>query len=203
MKKTQIKVKVLIDNGHGIGCVNGSPDGSLKEWTWTREVAPQVVARLKEKGYDAELLTPEKQDISINTRVARVNRFCARLGADNVIVISIHADAKGTGKKWHNDAYGWSCLVADTASAKSRKLANCLFDAAAAEGRHMRQPNDWIKYWERDNVGILTRTKCPAVLTESGFMTHINESVWLKSKEGIKTCVGIHVNGIIQYLEAL
>ena len=193
-------MKILIDNGHGQGCVNGSPDGRLKEWSWTREVASEVHSQLLSLGYDVSLLTPEKRDIPINTRVARVNKLCHLYGEDNVIVVSIHADAKGNGKKWQ-DAHGWSCLVADTASAKSRQLANCLYDAAAAEGRNMRKPTQWQKYWERDNVGILKRTLCPAVLTESGYMTNEQECEWLLSDEGKMTAVRIHVEGIIKFLE--
>lgn len=193
-------MKIGIDNGHGAGCQNGSPDGRLKEWSWAREVASEVYAQLKSLGYDVTMITPEQKDISINTRVARVNKLCHLYGPENVIVVSIHADAKGNGKKWQ-DAYGWSCLVADTASAKSRQLANCLFDVAKAEGRRMRQPTQWQKYWERDNVGILTRTLCPAVLTESGYMTHIEECEWLLSDEGKRTAARIHVDGIVRFLE--
>ena len=191
-------MKIGIDNGHGQGCANGSPDGRLKEWSWAREVASEVYSQLKALGYDVTLITPEQRDIPINTRVARVNKLCHLYGKENVLVVSIHADAQRYGKR---DAYGWSCLVADTASAKSRQLANCLYDAAAAEGRNMRRPTQWQKYWERDNVGILTRTLCPAVLTESGFMTNEMECEWLLSDEGKRTAARIHVEGIIKFLE--
>lgn len=191
---------VMIDPGHGIGCANGSPDGRLKEWSWAREVASEVYAQLKSLGYNVSMVTPEPNDIPINTRVARVNKMCHLYGPENVIVVSIHADAKGNGKKWY-DAHGWSCLVADTASAKSRQLANFLYDEAAAAGRNMRRPTQWQKYWERDNVGILKRTLCPAVLTESGFMTNEAECEWLLSDEGKRTAARIHVDGIIRFLE--
>lgn len=196
-------MKIGIDNGHGIGCPNGSPDKRLKEYSWTRIIASEVASQLLSLGYDVSLITPEKEDISINTRVSRVNKLCHIYGAQNVLVVSIHADAKGNGKNWKNDAKGWSALVADTASANSRKLANCLFAEAEKAGRTMRRPKPSQNYWERDNVGILNRTLCPAVLTESGFMTNKEECDWLLSDEGIKTCVKVHVDGIINYIRDL
>ena len=196
-------MKIAIDNGHGIGCPNGSPDKMLMEYLFTRAVSSEVASQLISLGYDVTLITPELQDISINTRVARVNKLCHIYGTQNVFVVSIHADAKGNGKKWRNDAKGWSVLVADTASANSRKLANCLFAEAEKAGRTMRRPKPTQNYWERDNVGILKRTLCPAVLTESGFMTNKEECEWLLSEEGIKTCAKIHVDGIINYINNL
>lgn len=189
-----------IDNGHGIGCPNGSPDGRLKEWSWAREIASEVYAQLKSLGYDVTMITPEQRNVPINTRVARVNKLCHLYGEENVLVVSIHADAQGNGSRWR-DAYGWSAHVADTASAKSRQLANCLFDVAMAEGRLVRKPTQWQKYWERNDVGILTRTLCPAVLTESGFMTNAEECEWLLSDEGKRTAARIHVDGIVRFLE--
>ena len=49
-------MKILIDNGHGVTTKGKrSPDGSLLEWAWTREIARHVVAKLNELGYDSKL----------------------------------------------------------------------------------------------------------------------------------------------------
>ena len=68
-------MKILIDNGHGIDTPGKrSPDGSLREYAYNREIAAVIVAKLKEMGFDAELLVTEIEDISLKERVARVNK---------------------------------------------------------------------------------------------------------------------------------
>ena len=66
MKKNMI---ILIDNGHGIETIcNGSPDGRLREYKYAREIAAEVVKRLKTMDYNAQLLVTEEKDISLGTR---------------------------------------------------------------------------------------------------------------------------------------
>ena len=48
-------MKILIDNGHGENTTGKcSPDGRLKEWAYTREIADRVVAGLRQRGEEAE-----------------------------------------------------------------------------------------------------------------------------------------------------
>ena len=67
-------MKILIDNGHGLNTPGKrSPDGQFLEAIYNREIAKRIVAELQNKGYDAELLVPEEEDISLNERVRRTN----------------------------------------------------------------------------------------------------------------------------------
>ena len=84
-------MKILIDNGHGIQTKGKrSPDGKFLEYAYTREIARQVVTELKNKGYDAELLVPEDDDIPLPERVRRTNAHCQSLGKANVILRKSH-----------------------------------------------------------------------------------------------------------------
>ena len=57
-------MKIFIDNGHGLMTAGKrSPDGQFREPFYNREIARQVVADLRERGLDAELLVPEDDDI--------------------------------------------------------------------------------------------------------------------------------------------
>ena len=48
-------MKVLIDNGHGENTKGKrSPDGKLREYAWTREIADMLVLELGKMGIDAE-----------------------------------------------------------------------------------------------------------------------------------------------------
>ena len=59
-------MKILIDNGHGI-LTKGkrSPDGTLLEYAYTRELVRQIVTIFKSRGNDSELLVPEDDDIPL------------------------------------------------------------------------------------------------------------------------------------------
>ena len=122
-------MKILINNGHGLNTPGKrSPDGQFLEAIYNREIAKRIVAELQNKGYDAELLVPEEEDIPLKERVRRVNAHCQSLGKSNVILISIHVNAAGNGSKWMN-ATGWSVYTCKGRTA-SDKLAECLCESA-------------------------------------------------------------------------
>ena len=104
-------MKILIDNGHGVNTSGKqSPDGRLREYAYAREIAKRVENCLKCRGYDAERIVTEEEDISLSTRCKRVNDVCRKLGSKNVMVVSIHNNAAGGDGKWH-DARGFSAHV--------------------------------------------------------------------------------------------
>ena len=54
-------MKILIDNGHGSNTPGKcSPDGRLREYSYTREIAGRVVFELRKLGIDAELVVKEE-----------------------------------------------------------------------------------------------------------------------------------------------
>ena len=159
---------VLIDNGHGRETKGKcSPDQRLREWKYTREIAKEVVVRLSQHGVNAQLLTPEDEDISIAERCRRANNIYRHFGKD-VLLVSIHCNAKGADGQWH-EARGWQACVSMNASARSKQLASYLFDAAQTQGLKMRSPRPNQKWWQQ-NLAICRDTMCPAVLTENLFM---------------------------------
>ena len=54
--------------------------------------------------------------------------YCRRLGKDNVLHISIHANAAGRGDRWY-DATGW-CAYTTRGDTRTDTLATCLYQAA-------------------------------------------------------------------------
>ena len=193
---------ILIDNGHGENTAGKrSPDWRLLEWKYSREIAAEVVKRLKTMDYNAQQLVTEENDISLGTRCKRVNDICKHFGASNVLVVSVHCNAAGADGKWH-DARGWQACVSLNASAKSKQLASYLFDAAQAEGLKMRSPKPGQKWWAQ-NLAICRDTNCPAVLTENLFQDNLADVEYLLSDEGREAIVNLHVNGIINYIKSL
>lgn len=194
-------MKILIDNGHGLMTAGKrSPDGVFREPFYNREIARRIVADLKDRGYDSELLVPEDDDISLAERVMRVNAACFLLGKQNVILISIHVNAAGNGTQWMG-ATGWSVYTCEGQTA-SDKLAECLCQAAIKNfpGRRIRTDfSDRDSDWE-EGFYILRKSLCPAVLTENFFMDSRDDLEFLQSRAGKQAVVDTHVEGIIEYL---
>lgn len=197
-------MKILIDNGHGLNTPGKrSPDGKFLEAIYNREIARRIIADLIDRGYDAELLVPEEEDISLKERVRRANEHCQTLGKSNVILISIHVNAAGNGSKWMN-ATGWSCYTCK-GQTQSDTLANCLYQAATKNfpGKRIRTDySDNDPDWE-ENFYILRHTQCPAVLTENFFMDSRSDLEYLQSRAGKQAVVDTHVEGIIDYLNTI
>lgn len=192
-------MKVLIDNGHGSNTLGKcSPDGNLREYAWARDVATRLVAELKKRGLDAERIVTEETDISLRERCRRVNAHCAKLGAKNVILISIHINAAKNDGKWH-DASGWSGWVAPNASQNSKILAQLLYDEAAKRNLKGNRSVPSCRYWA-GNFAIVRDTNCPAVLTENLFQDNKAEVDFLKSEKGKQEIVNLHADAIQKYI---
>lgn len=193
-------MKILIDNGHGVDTAGKrSPDGSLREYKYTREIAARVVAELKKQGYDAEQIVPEEEDISLRERCRRVNEICSREGARNVLLVSVHCNAAGDGSGWMN-VRGWSAHVSLNASTGSKTFARRLIAAAEDEGLKVRKYAHQVPYWAQD-LAICRDTKCPAVLTENLFQDNREDVAFLLSDEGKEVITALHVNGIKSYIK--
>lgn len=193
-----------------------SPDGRLKECVYGREVAQLVYAVLQERGYKCiidympldlpkNMQSPsakQERQRELAMRVNFVNELCRQNGAKNVIYVSIHVDASPpVDNQWHA-ANGWSVRVGTKASSNSKRLADCIFDAAKAHGLRVRVPMRTQKYWAQ-NLKVLNDTDCPAVLTENLFQNNKSDVEYLLSEEGRQTIVDLHVEGITKYIDSL
>ena len=208
-------MKICVDNGHGKDAyTNGkySPmvgemgiddptiyKGRFREGNFNRIVALEIVNRLVAAGYDASLVTPEDEDISLGERVRRVNKWCSKLGAANVVLISIHADAAGHGNEW-KAARGMTSRVSPNGSKKSRWLGKVLWQESA---KRDLKGNRWIPdcgYIEQ-SLYILNNTRCPAVLTENCFYDNMADLRIIASPEGREKVIEAHIAAIKRYVD--
>ena len=194
-------MKILLDNGHGIDTPGKrSPDGHFREYAYNRYLAFLIRERLLALGLDAQLVVPEREDISLKERCRRVNAICRQLGNDLVILLSIHVNAAGNGQNWL-DARGWSCFTT-RGKTKADELATSLYEAAKNHLPGMKIRTDFSDGdpdIEKDFY-IIRHSSCPAVLTENLFMDNQQDVAFLESEEGAKAIVNLHVDGILQYL---
>ena len=195
-------MKILIDPGHGIDTPGKrSPDGLFREYLWNRQVADLILEGLVSAGVDASLVVTETNDVSLKNRLNRVNTICNRLGASNVLLVSIHANAAGNGSAWMN-AKGWSCYTS-RGKTKSDQVAECLYDAFEEEfqDRKIRKDmSDGDRDWE-ENFYVLAKSKCPAVLLENFFYDNREECAWMLQEETKKRSASAVVKGIIKYIK--
>ena len=198
-------MKILVEAGHGNPPLTGigskqSPDGRIKEYVYCREIVAEVVKRLRAQGYDAENTVPEKGDISLGERCARVNAYCDRLGAKNVVFVSIHNNAAGCGQ-WMS-ARGWEAWTSK-GQTMGDKLADCLYDAAQKylpQGTKIRTD---LTDGDRDkegNLAVVRGTRCAACLTENLFQDNRADVEYLLSPEGREAIIKLHVEGIKAYV---
>lgn len=189
-----------MDNGHGNNTAGKrSPDGTLLEYQYTRDMAKSVFNTLKALGYNVELLVPEIYDVPLSERVRRVNQYCNDYGASNVVVVSVHINAAGNGTQWLS-ARGWS-VYTSKGKTKSDELATIMCEEAGKshiDFKIRRDFSDGDADWE-ENFTILTKTKCPAVLSENFFMDNKEDVNFLLSQTGKDVVKNIHINSIIRY----
>lgn len=193
-------MKILLDNGHGENTPGKrSPDGIFREYKYAREIAQDIERELRTKGYDVERIVKEAIDVPLAERVRRVNEICGKLGASNVVLVSVHCNASKNGE-W-GTARGWSAYTSK-GKTKSDELATMMYVEAGHNfaGQTIRKEfSDGDPDWE-ESFYMLTKTKCAAVLTENFFMDNQKDVSYLLSLEGRTQIVRTHVDALIKYV---
>ncbi len=190
-------MKVLIDNGHGSNTPGKrSPDGRLREYAYTREIAERLVMELRKNGIDAERIVKEEIDVPLAERCRRANEY----KASEAVLVSIHCNAAGNGSDWMS-ARGWEAWTS-VGKTKADKLATCLYENAeyCLPGMKIRKDMTDGDQDKENGFYILKHTKCPAVLTENLFQDNKEDVEFLLSEEGKLAIVNLHVWGIMKYL---
>lgn len=207
---------ILLDNGHGEETPGKcSPDGRLREYAYTRELAKRIERDLSARGYKVVRIVPETRDIPLAERCRRVNAHCDREGAKNVLLVSLHVDAAPPDDgEWHQ-ARGWT-VYTSRGQTQSDILADCLYAAAdrrltaykstfrsTEKQRPLRSDRSDGDNDKEAGFYILTHTKCAAVLTENLFQDNVDDVEFLQSYAGQSAIVDLHVQGIIDYIDRI
>ena len=216
---------VILGTAHGKN-VSGkrSPDNSLEEYRYSREIVNRLRTALEARGCVVyvdmpEDIVPLPQQQELRMRCNYVNKVCKKHGKDNCLYVSIHVNAAGGEGKWML-AGGW-CAYTSRGKTISDTLAKCLYDAAEVhlheyatimdegkkEGLYSSKQtpirmdmSDGDKDMEADFF-VLKHTACAAVLTENLFMDNKRDVAFLNSKDGKLAIVGLHRDGIINFIK--
>lgn len=190
---------VILDPGHGYNTKGKrSPvweDGSqLFEWEFNRDIVKRIERRLIALKIPCEILVKEARDISLPVRVARANDIFSR--EPDSFLISVHGNAvdQGPGEGWE--------VWTSPGETESDKIATIFFAEARAMlyGYKVRSDFSDGDPDKESRFYILTKTKCPAVLTENLFYTDPEECRFMLSDFGRELIAKLHVFAIQSYL---
>jgi len=171
----------LLDPGHG-GLIDGKyqtrgkrspafPDGSiLYEGVFNRDIAARIKALCDAEGIECENIVNSEHDVPLATRVSRAN---SRHAADpRCRYISIHANGWGDGVTF-NSAHGAS-LYHYMTSRVGKEMATALLKHIVQEtglrSRGVKANMSWGNFY------VLRKTSMPAILSENGFMTNLEDA---------------------------
>lgn len=189
---------ILIDNGHGHNTPGKcSPDGRLQEWDFTRRLARRIHRLLEQTGIESVLLVPEDADVPLGERVRRVNDKVRSRPDRRTMLFSVHVNASGSGR-W-SEACGWSVFVSRHASGPSQALARALTAQALARGLLGNRATPPEGFWRAD-FAMLTRTLCPAVLTENMMMDNRGDLDFLLAPRTVDVLADLHLQALKEML---
>ncbi len=184
------KLVVCIDPGHG-DTTGGkrSPDSSLMEYEFNRDVAYRLKALLEANGIQTIMTVgkDEKGDPALKARVATANN------AGNVdLFVSIHANAYGNG--W-NSANGWEVYAykgGGVSELAAKAVRAATMAAVSIRDRGVKTANFYV----------IKNTEMPAILIEHGFYTNESECQKLKDSSFRDQLAQADATGIINFFNS-
>lgn len=187
---------VILDPGHGYNTFGKrsplwSDDSQLFEWEFSRDIARRIKRDLSQQSIKSIILVEEAIDVRLYARADRANRIAQDFPGS--FLISIHGNAGG--------GEGWEVFTSP-GQTESDRLATKLFESAKyyLQGFKMRQDHSDGDPDKESKFTILTKTRCPAVLTENLFYDNEKECRFMMSDYGRELITKLHVDGIIDYL---
>lgn len=151
----------------------------IYEGEFNRMIATSVSALLDYRGVENVVTVPGPVSPRDKERIAFVNALHAKTG--NCVYIGIHANASAeTG--W-SSANGFKVFVSKSWFTGQLSKSGCrvaeYIDSYLREGTRLT-----ARSISGARFSVLTKTKCPAVLCELGFMTNRTDSKYLASTRG-------------------
>ena len=219
---------IILGTAH-LGSTPGkcSPDSKFREAVWSREIIAELSPILQGYGWTVHVDYPsmlpgpalkdkdpkKEQSKELQYRVGFVNGLCKRHGKENCIYVSIHVNGAGNGGKWLG-ARGWSAYTSP-GQTKSDILASDLYWAATKNiVPDYSKTGEWVGNQKpirtdlsdgdpdlEERLYVLTKTLCPAVLTENLFQDNKDDVSFLTSDLGRQLILRTHVEGILRFLE--
>ncbi len=180
-----VMTRDVIDPGHG-GSASGAYYEEIKEKDLTFPISLKLRDILEAQGYIVVMTRDDDSYMTLADRCQVAND----LGAD--LFVSIHCNALE-----NNTNYTGLITFYSTGSTQGQKLAQAVQDAASAAtgaiNRGIRNNSDYT---------VLRKTKMPAILVETGFMSNHEELMALADSAYQQRLAQGIAEGITRYLNA-
>lgn len=164
---TTAKKKICIDPGHGETCLNGSPDGTYKEYEFAMDVATRLNVELQRCGFDTKMTHTNNVDISLTERANISNNYNADF------YISIHTNASGSSWNAANGIETYCVSLGGNAEKFAKTVQSQLIADTGMTNRGVKTAS----------YTVLKKTDAPAILVEYGFHTNQADVAKLKTAE--------------------
>ena len=187
--KPMSKHTVCLDPGHGPGNVNGSPDGTYKEWEFTWDMAQRIKPLLEAQGVGVVLTKTADNYPSLTERANISNK------SKPDCFVSIHTNAYGEGV-WSSASGLEIYTSAGPMTAQRNVLASKLVNTFHAAGVALR--SEPIKH--NIELTVLAKTDAPACLIEYGFHTNKTDVEYLKDTKYRDKLAEATAKGICDWL---
>lgn len=195
---------IIIDCGHG-GIIDGKyttapskmfdhGDFVFYEGVYNRELGLKVAKKLKENGINYIFITASNEDTPLYERVKEANHIYDSFESLDPIYVSLHGNADGTGR-----AVGIEVFTS-LGETKSDALSTLIYYRLEELGWNMR--SDWSDGDpdKESKFYVLTKTKMPAVLIETGFFTNKQEALMMMDSDIQEMVAEKIVKGIKDYI---
>lgn len=176
-------VDIVLDAGHG-GKDQGANGDDVIEKEITLEIAKKTEECLKEAGYKVKLTRDEDTFMELEERAEYANRKKAK------VFVSIHCNSSEDG-----EGNGIETFYSEQKGEESEKLAVLIQENLIA------QTNARDREAKAADYTVIARTKMPAVLVETGFLSDAEERALLEQEEYQNHLAKGISDGIIAYLE--
>ena len=175
---------ICLDYGHGASTAGKrSPDGTLLEYEFNRDVGRRLKAILERHNVKVIETVEDDTDLALVSRCGVANFY------ECDYFVSIHANAD---KEYWTSANGWEIHII-AKGGKAEELAKKIHKYSQELGLKDRG----IKI---SNFQVLRDTNMPAVLIEHGFYTNKEECEKLKNDSFRQKCAECDAKGILEQL---
>lgn len=183
-KEVEKMPRICLDYGHGKSTAGKrSPDGTLLEYEFNRDVGRRLKAILERHNIEVIQTVDDDTDLALVSRCGVANYH------DCDYFVSIHANAD---KEYWTSANGWEIYVVSKGG-KAEQLAKKI-------QKHSKELGLKDRGLKTANFTVLTDTNMPAVLIEHGFYTNKEECEKLKSDSFRQKCAEADAKGILEQL---
>jgi N-acetylmuramoyl-L-alanine amidase len=176
------RMVVVIDPGHGGPDPGAIGIGGLQEKGVVLDISRQVAELLEQQGVQAVLTRSDDRDLDLEPRVQLAAQLNAR------VFVSIHANAISLSRPEIN---GLETYYYESGLELARTIHSAVLADLGIPDRRVRQARFYV----------LRKTKMPAVLVETGFVTGRDDAARLANPEFRRRMAAAIARGILQYIQ--